>query len=68
MNNYLAVEIPHLADDGEDVLNWGEDPKDAIKAIQILERDYPNYDFHQFVTSTTGLTGFAIMKHKPLSL
>ena len=62
MKKYIVVNIPKK-DKNEDTLCWWV-PKHVPEIIEILEKENPNYEFHQFVTSPCngGYKEFAIMK------
>jgi len=64
MEKYISVEIPDKDIDGNRLYWW--EPDMIIKAIEILERKNPKYNFFQIVsTGNNGvLCKFALMKIK----
>ena len=64
MKKYIVVHIPDR-DENDKILCWWV-PEHFLKVIEILEKNTPEYDFHQVVTSpgNGGYREFALMKLK----
>jgi hypothetical protein len=64
MKKYMAVSIPNRDEDDE-ILSWWRS-EDLIRIIEILEEKYPDFVFHQVVTTvgTGGHPEFILMKLK----
>ena len=60
MDKYISVSVPSVQDCG---YAWWT-PKGALKVISFLEKEQPEYEFVQIVTSpgNGGYKEFAIMK------
>jgi hypothetical protein len=64
MEKYILVHIPTEDENGKKI-NWWV-PEQFLKVITVLEKNTPEYDFHQIVTSpgNGGYREFAVMKLK----
>lgn len=64
MKKYIIIDFPEK-DEDENRLCWWV-PAHALKTIEIIEKQNPDYVFHQIVTSpgNGGYREFIIMKLK----